>query len=137
MRHRPHRAWRICRLRMLSSISQQSPIAINRGKATLTFNQRPVAINRTASALTVIVIVIVYFVPLRQGRRAKRRGWIVIVFVIVIVHVLVHQTKAVIFPILNVLTENTGLNIVFVRRENTEDRPATIPRTNMGISKLS
>ena len=34
-------------------------------------------------------------------------------------------------------TEDTGLNIVFVRRENTEDRPVTIPRTNVGIFKQS
>ena len=37
----------------------------------------------------------------------------------------------------SVLTEDTGLNIVFVRRENTEDRPVTIPRTNVGIFKQS
>ena len=27
-------------------------------------------------------------------------------------------------------TEDTGLNIVFVRRTNTEDKDVTIPRTN-------
>ena len=32
-----------------------------------------------------------------------------------------------------VLTEDEGLNIVSVRRDNTEDRPVTIPRTISGI----
>ena len=33
-------------------------------------------------------------------------------------------------------TEDTGLNIVFVRRTNTEDKDVTIPRTNDALILL-